>query len=103
MKVSKLLMTGKANAITGGKLVEILELKDIRELTQLIERERRAGLPICASTDQTWPGYYLAADTAELEAYINSLNRRLHNVGQTRQHLESTLLRMTGQEKMGGC
>lgn len=103
MKVSAMLLHGKDNAITGGKLVEILELKDIRELTQLIERERRAGLPICASTDQTRPGYYLAAGTAELEAYINSLDRRLHNVSQTRRHLESTLLRMTGQEKMGGC
>lgn len=103
MKVSKLLMTGKANAITGGKLVDMLELKDIRELTQLIEGERRAGSPICATTDSNRPGYYLAADAAELEEYMNSLDRRISNIGQMWKHLEATLLRMTRQEKMGGC
>ena len=96
-------MTGKANSIPGNRLVDILELNDLRELTQLIESERRAGSPICASTDQHRPGYYLAADAAELEGYMNSLDRRINNIGRTWKHLEATLLRMTGQEKMGGC
>lgn len=103
MIVSDFLLRGKANAITGGKLVEMLELKDIRELTQLIEVERRSGSPICATTDSNRPGYYLAADAAELKGYMNSLDRRISNIGQTWKHLEATLLRMTGQEKMGGC
>lgn len=103
MRVSQLLLEGRENAVTGGKLVEMLELKDLRDLTQHVEAERRAGFPICASTDTNRPGYYLAANPEELEDYISSLDRRLHNVGQTRRHLEATLLRMTGQEKMGGC
>ena len=100
--VSKLLPCGKENAITGGSLVKLLGLHDLRELTQLIELERRAGLPICASTYITHLGYYLAAEPAELEKYISSLDRRLHNVGQTRRHLEATLLRMYGQENVWG-
>ena len=44
-----------------------------------------------------------AKDAAELEDYLGSLDRRLHHIGLTRRHLEATLLRMTGQGKIGGC
>lgn len=100
--VSRLLSCGKENAITGNVLVKLLGLHDLRELTQRIESERRAGLPICASTDMTRPGYYLPACPAELEEYISSLDRRLHNVSQTRRHLEVALLSMSGQESFWG-
>lgn len=100
--VHKFLATGKANAVPGRDLVKLLQLNDLRDLTQLIERERRDGFPICASTGNE-KGYYLAADADELEEYIDSLNRRLRNVGRTMTHLEDTLVRMTGQEKIEGC
>lgn len=103
MRVSDLLLEGKDNATKGAELVKVMELSDLRDLTQLIERERKDGVPICASTDMNSPGYYLAGNPEELEAYINSLYRRLRNVGMTRKHLGDTLLRMTGQQKMGGC
>ena len=99
-RVSKLLFTGKECAITGGELVQILELNDLRELTQMIEAERRAGIPICASTDSAAPGYFIASGPDELQAYISSLDRRLHNIRQTRQHLEDTLCRITSQERL---
>ena len=98
--VSKLLSNGKAGAITGAELVKLLELKDLRELTQLVEAERRAGIPICASTDSAAPGYYLADGPDELAGYLSSLDRRLNNIRQTRQHLEDTLSRLTGQERL---
>lgn len=100
--VHKFLATGKANAVPGRDLVKLLQLNDLRDLTQLIERERRDGFPICASTGNE-KGYYLATDADELEEYIASLNRRLRNVGRTMTHLEDTLVRMTGQEKIEGC
>lgn len=103
MRVSELLQEGRENAVQGHKLVKLLELKELRDLTQLIEAERRAGFPICASTDQNNPGYYLAADAAELESYMSSLDRRVGNIRQTWLHLEATLLKMTGQGKLGGC
>lgn len=102
MKVSALLLRGRDNAITGAKLVELMELKELRDLTQLIESERRAGSPICASTSAGNHGYYLASNAVELEDYITSLDRRIHNVSTTRKHLETTLLRMTGQGQIGG-
>lgn len=103
MRVSDLLLEGKDNATKGAELVKAMELSDLRDLTQLIERERKDGFPICASTDMNSPGYYLAGNPEELEAYINSLDRRIRNMTVTRIHCESTLLKMTGQEKMGGC
>lgn len=39
---------------------------DLRDLTQLIERERKDGFPICAATDMNSHGYYLAVNQATL-------------------------------------
>lgn len=100
--LGRVLPHGKPNALPGRELVKLLKLKDLRDLTQLVERERRDGAPICAATDNAAPGYYLASDTSELEAYISSLDRRLHNIRMTRQHLEATLIGLTGQQRLGG-
>ena len=97
----KILPSGKENAVPGWKLVEILGLKDLRDLTQLVERERRDGSPICASTGAE-KGYYLADGPEELEDYLRSLNRRVKNINRTVVHLEDTLSNMTGQQRMGG-
>ncbi len=97
----KILPSGKENAVPGWKLVEILGLKDLRDLTQLVERERRDGSPICASTGAE-KGYYLADGPEELEDYLRSLNRRVKNINRTVVHLEDTLSNMTGQQRIGG-
>ena len=98
--LSDVLLHGKDNAIPGRDLVSTLGLKDLRELTQLVERERKVGFPICATTDAKRPGYYITDDPAELAAYIKSLDRRIKNVGETRQRMEETLMSMTGQEML---
>ena len=100
-KLTKVLSAGKENAVPGWKLVEILGLKDLRDLTQLVERERRDGSPICASTGAE-KGYYLADGPEELEDYLRSLNRRVKNINRTVVHLEDTLSNMTGQQRIGG-
>ena len=97
----KILPSGKENAVPGWKLVEILGLKDLRDLTQLVERERRDGSPICASTGAE-KGYYLADGPEALEDYLRSLNRRVKNINRTVVHLEDTLSNMTGQQRIGG-
>ena len=99
--IHEILPQGRENAIPGRDLIAILKLKDLRDLTQLVERERLDGFPICASTSNE-KGYYLASNADELGDYIESLKRRIHNVGRTMTHLEDTLDRMTGQEKIGG-
>ena len=95
--LGRVLPHGKGHAIPGRELIKLLKLKDLRDLTQLVEQERRDGFPICASTDSSAPGYYLADDPAELQQYIHSLDRRLHNMGQTRKHLVATLKDLTGR------
>ena len=100
--IHELLLTGKENAIPGRDLMTLLGLKDLRDLTQIVERERKNGFPICASTSGE-KGYYIAANAVELDEYIKSLGRRIHNIGRTMTHLEDTLDKMTGQEKIDGC
>lgn len=96
--VSSLLQRGAANAISGRSLAAMLQLRDAREVSKLVERERRAGIPICASVAGDDRGYFLADGPAELERYIKSLDRRLKNVRETREAVQDTLDRMTGQE-----
>ncbi len=99
--VSRNLHRGRASAIPGHQLVEQLGFADGRTLTQAIERERRAGIPICAACGDT-PGYYLAESPDELEAYLRSLDRRLRSVGMTRKHLGDVRDRWIGQQKLEG-
>lgn len=100
--VSACLGIGAENAVPGHDLVQLLGLRDLRTLTQLIERERRGGSPICASVSGTSRGYFLAADPSELARYVKSLDRRLRAVGETRHRLGDALDRMTGQQQVGG-
>lgn len=96
-RVFPLLGHGKENAVPGHELAALLGLSDLRELTRIVERERAAGIPICATCDSQQPGYYLACEPSELAAYIKSLDRRLYNVRKTRDRLADALERITGQ------
>ena len=77
------LSEGAENARTGRELCEILNITP-RELTQAIERERRAGRPICAATGKK-PGYFLAANQEEMQRYCRSLWRRAGEIHKTRR------------------
>lgn len=96
MRVADVLCMGADNAMTGEVLASLFDC-NLREISQRVERERRDGSPICASCDPARPGYYLAADPAELALYLASLDRRLRNISATRRHLQDTFDRMTGQ------
>ena len=91
--ISDLLHRGKANAVPGRDLVRLLGLQDLRELTQMIEKERRAGEPICASVSAPH-GYYIADSPGELRRHLHSLQRRETEVGRTREALEVILSKM---------
>lgn len=96
MRVSDVLCMGADNAMTGEVLASLFDCNP-REVSQAIERERRDGVPICASCDPARPGYFLASDPGELALYLASLDRRLRNIAVTRRHLHDTLTRMAGQ------
>ena len=89
--IYELLAEGRDNARTGRYLADICEC-DIRAITAQIEKERRAGFPICATTGDR-PGYYKPADDAELVAYCDRLKGRAIELFKTRQALMDILKR----------
>lgn len=99
MRISDVLCVGCENALTGEFLAGLFDC-NLRGVSQAIERERRDGVPICASCDPARPGYYLAADPAELALYLASLDRRLRNISATRRRLHDTLVEMMGQTEI---
>lgn len=87
--VYEVLGEGAENARTGKEICKILNLTQ-RELTQVVERERRAGMPICASTGIK-AGYYRAATQKEMERYCASLLRREKEIGRTRRACKKSI------------
>lgn len=83
------LSEGAENARTGRELCDMLKITP-RELTIAIERERRQGKPICAATGRT-PGYFLAANQNEMQAYCRSLWRRAGEIHKTRRACMDTM------------
>lgn len=91
--IHELLDYGRDNARTGRDLAALLNC-NIRDITAQIEKERRDGHAICAATGDR-PGYYLAADAAELQDYCDRLKGRAIEVFKTRQALVKTLQRIS--------
>ena len=87
--IQDILPQGANNAITGKEICNILNIT-ARELTAAIERERRAGAPICANTGSN-PGYYLAATQEEMQGYCNSLLHRAGEIHKTRKACIKTI------------
>lgn len=79
--ILELLHQGKAHATTAEELCRLTGIKQ-RELSRLIEAERRAGAPICSSTSSP-PGYYIADTRRELERFGMSLYRRAGEIMKT--------------------
>lgn len=100
--ISSVLLQGRGNALTGREIKRILDLKGVRDVSSLVEKERRSGVPICATCDSKKPGYYLPETPAELVAYNRSLRRRIGNVTATLNAMELALVEWTGQQQING-
>lgn len=87
--IKEILLEGAGNALTGKEICRILGINH-RELTQAIEKERRAGAPICASCGTT-PGYYLAANQREMRDYCKSLLHRAGEIHKTRNACQKAM------------
>lgn len=87
--VYEILSEGKDSARTGRDICNALGIS-ARELTARIERERREGKPICASTGAN-PGYFLAADKEEMQRYCKSLWHRAGEIHKTRRACIATM------------
>ena len=88
--IYELLGTGKESARTARDLSQMTGL-DRRAISLLVERERRAGKPICATCDGNTPGYFIAADREEMQAYCDSLYHREREIAKTRKACAKTM------------
>ncbi len=98
--LSRALPTGAGNALPGRELQRLLGLRSLRDVSALVERARRAGVPVCASCDGHNPGYFLPATVDELERYLRSLRGRCREVARTLEGLESIRDAWTGQMRL---
>ena len=99
-RIALMLGYGKAAAVTMKELAAFLNVGSEREISKAVERERGAGIPICASTDKACPGLYLPADADELAEYRRSLERRVSAVSRTLHAIEDAHDGMTGQQRL---
>ena len=98
--IYELLTEGAENARTGRELAAVLGM-NIRDITAQVEAERRAGKPICAATGEK-PGYFLPANTEELQRYCDALKSRAIEVFKTRQALIRVLKGLQEQQQGEG-
>lgn len=88
--IFEMLDTGEQNARTAKELARIIGT-DRRSISLLVESERRAGKPICASCDSKTPGYYIPATREEMERYCRRLQHRAGEIFKTRAACIETL------------
>ena len=81
--IAEVLREGKENAIPAAELCGLLGVTR-RDLSRLIEAERRAGAPICSSTARP-AGYFIAGTRREMECFGMALYRRAGEIMRTAQ------------------
>lgn len=95
--IFELLDTGEQNARTARELAKALNT-DRRSVSILVERERRAGKPICATSNSKTPGYYIPATRKDMERYCSRLQHRAGEISKTRAACLTTLDRLPAGE-----
>lgn len=83
-RVSDLLNRGRENAVPLRHLKKLLDM-DGRTVRLMIERERRAGMPICADN---LTGYYLPATEEERTTCVRSMRHRAGEIMKTARAIE---------------
>lgn len=83
-RVSDFLSIGRENAVPLRHLKKLLEV-DGRTVRLMIERERRAGIPICADNAT---GYYLPSTADEKAACVRSMRHRAGEIMKTARAIE---------------
>lgn len=96
--ISEYLNKGQDNAIPGRDLAGLLNI-DIRTVTEQIEKERRAGIPICAVPRGRSRGYFLPASPEDIEDYCERLKHRATELFVTRQALIRTLRKIQTEKE----
>lgn len=82
--IASLLLRGRENALPLQHLKTVTNL-DGRAVRLMIERERRAGIPILADN---LTGYFLPADAEERAEFVRSMRHRAQEIMKTAQAVE---------------
>lgn len=93
--ISDYLGVGRENAITRRDLERLTGL-DGRSVRLLIERERRAGIPICSDNQN---GYYLPCCKSEKDAFVASMRHRAREIERVAAAVEKAGEDVIGTEK----
>ncbi len=76
--IEQFLKVGKRNAISSKTLADLTECKSVRELQEIISREREAG-EVILSTCENGGGYFLPENRDEVLEFIRTLESRGRN------------------------
>ena len=93
--IADLLGVGRENAITRRDLERLTGL-DGRSVRLFIERERRAGIPICSDNQN---GYYLPCCKSEKDAFVASMRHRAREIERVAAAVEKAGEDVIGTEK----
>ena len=93
--IADLLGVGRENAIPRRDLERLTGL-DGRSVRLLIERERRAGTPICSDNQN---GYYLPCCKSEKDAFVASMRHRAREIERVAAAVEKAGEDVIGTEK----
>lgn len=91
--IFELLSTGAENARSAQDLAAEAGITR-RRISLLVATERRAGIPICATSDSLNPGYFIAASRQEMERYCSSLRHREREIAKTRRACMRTIVKL---------
>lgn len=81
--IYEILSHGRENARSARELAQVLNIGR-RGVSAMVERERRAGKPICATTDSKAPGYFIPETRGDMEMYCRRLQHRAGEIFKTR-------------------
>lgn len=96
-RVWPLLGVGADNAVPRSALADLLQMTE-RDVRRLVNRERRAGLPVCSSVEHM--GYYKPATLGDIEMVERSMRRRARETIAVADALRRSLDEMAGQERI---
>ena len=104
--IIEFLKRGKQKAIPSKQLAKMVGCKNVRDLRALVSQERQQGAVIL-STSRNGGGYYLPANTEEVQEFIRTLDARARHtflaLRSARKYLKDLEIDNEKMEGVGDC
>ena len=92
---------GPQNAKTAREIAKILNCS-IRDVTAMVNQERREGYPILANTSGEHAGYYLAETREQVYGFCGGLEHRAKEMHKTKKALMKALKDLPSEADIAG-